>query len=127
MPDVDQPGDSVHKLKRAPPSSAGTPVRPSTRSTPKPEPQDQVTPLAARLFGIYTALAGVIRVYAAYDLAHPALYQLALLTQLVAVAHFTSEALVFGTLILSWEHLFPLAAGWSGSIWMLLQYSHYVR
>lgn len=93
----------------------------------KPTAVDQVTPLAARLFGVYTVLAGVIRVYGAYRVNDPALYQLCLFTHLLAAAHFVSEALVFKTISLGWEHAFPFAAAFSGSVWMGLQYGNYVK
>ncbi|KAJ4422194.1 ergosterol biosynthesis protein [Gnomoniopsis sp. IMI 355080] len=97
------------------------------QNKPAAAPSDQVTPLAARLFGVYTILAGVIRVYGAYRVNDPALYQLCLFTHLLAVSHFTSEIVVFKTLKLGWEHAFPLSAGIGGSVWMTLQYSNYVR
>ena len=93
----------------------------------KPTAVDQVTPLAARLFGVYTVLAGVIRIYGAYRVHDPALYQLCLFTHLLAAAHFASEALVFKTVSLGWEHAFPFAAAISGSLWMGLQYGNYVK
>ena len=92
----------------------------------KPTAVDQVTPLTARLFGVYTTLAGLIRVYGAYRVHDPALYQLCLLTHLIAAAHFTSEAFVFKTAVLGWEHAFPFAAAFSGSLWMILEYGNYV-
>ncbi|OAA66489.1 Erg28 [Niveomyces insectorum RCEF 264] len=88
--------------------------------------RDQVTPLAARLFGVYTLLAGVIRVYAAYDVGNRALYQLSLITHLLAAVHFTSELFLFKTMRLTGPQVFPLAAGFVGATWMTLQYSHYV-
>lgn len=110
--------DSVQKLQ---------PVTATATLKDKPTATDQVTPLAARLFGIYTVLAGVIRVYGAYHVHDTALYQLCWFTHVLAVIHFTSEIVVFKTLRLGWEHAFPLAAGISGSVWMALQYGHYVR
>lgn len=110
--------DSVHKL---------TPVTSTASLKDKPTATDQVTPLAARLFGVYTILAGVIRIYGAYRVHDPALYQLCLFTHMLAAAHFTSEIVVFKTLRLGWEHAFPLSAGFGGSLWMTLQYSNYVR
>lgn len=97
------------------------------QNKPAAAPSDQVTPLAARLFGVYTILAGVIRIYGAYRVNDPTLYQLCLFTHVLAASHFTSEILVFKTLKLGWEHAFPLAAGFGGSAWMTLQYSNYVR
>lgn len=120
MPDPSAGVDSVRKLQPV----AG-PAAPSLKD--KPTGVDQVTPLAARLFGVYTILAGVIRVYGAYRVHDPVLYQLCLFTHVLAATHFTSEIVVFRTLRLGWEHAFPLAAGFGGSIWMALQYGHYVK
>lgn len=113
-----QHADSVTKLVPA--------ARAAKQRKPAAAPADQVTPLAARLFGVYTILAGVIRIYGAYSITDPRLYQLCLLTHVLAAAHFTSEALVFQTLVLGWEHAFPLGAGYVGSAWMAWQYSNYV-
>ncbi|KAG8160813.1 hypothetical protein KVR01_009077 [Diaporthe batatas] len=93
----------------------------------KPTGVDQVTPLAARLFGVYTVLAGLIRLYGAYRVHDPVLYQMCLITHLLAAVHFTSEAFVFKTVKLGWEHAFPFSAAISGSVWMTLYYSHYVK
>ncbi|KJR81978.1 ergosterol biosynthetic protein 28 [Sporothrix schenckii 1099-18] len=107
--------DSIHKLIVA-----------STTGKDTEKAQDQVTPLAARLFGTWTMLAGFVRMYAAHDIGNRALYQLALLTHVVAAVHFISELTVYKTLRLTGPQLFPLIAGTGGSIWMALQYSHYV-
>lgn len=110
--------DSVEKLQ---------PVADASSLKDKPTGVDQVTPLAARLFGVYTVLAGVIRIYGAYRVHDPVLYQLCLFTHLLAAAHFTSEAVVFKTVKLGWEHAFPFSAAISGSVWMTLCYSNYVK
>ncbi|KAL1895467.1 ergosterol biosynthesis protein [Sporothrix stenoceras] len=111
------PEDSIHKL--VPASSTGKDT--------DGKAQDQVTPLAARIFGTWTMLAGFIRMYAAHDIGNRALYQLALITHLVAAFHFISELTVYKTLRLTGPQFFPLVAGTGGSIWMALQYSHYVQ
>ncbi|CAK7563608.1 MAG: ergosterol biosynthesis protein [Sporothrix epigloea] len=108
--------DSVNKLVLA--SATGRDVS---------KAQDQVTPLAARLFGTWTMLAGFIRMYAAHDVGNRALYELALITHVVAAVHFISELTVFKTFRLTGPQLFPLFAGTGGSIWMALQYTHYVK
>lgn len=110
--------DSVAKLQ---------PLAEAASLKDKPTAVDQVTPLAARLFGVYTILAGVIRVYGAYRVNDPVLYQLCLFTHLLAAAHFTSEAFVFKTVALGWEHAFPFAAAFSGSWWMISQYGNYIK
>ncbi len=85
-----------------------------------------MTPPAARLFAVWTLVTGLVRVYAAYDISNPALYQLGFLTHVVAAAHFSSELLVFRTLRLTGPQFFPLLVGSGGSVWMALQYGHYV-
>ncbi|CAN8101922.1 unnamed protein product [Discula destructiva] len=118
-PSTSQHPDSVTKL--IPASTA------AKQNKPAAAPSDQVTPLAARLFGVYTILAGVIRIYGAYSVTDSRLYQLCLFTHVLAAVHFTSEVVVFKTLKLGWEHAFPLGAGYVGSVWMALQYSNYVK
>lgn len=109
------PEDSIHKL--VPASSTGKDVE---------KANDQMTPLAARLFAAWTFITGVIRLYAAYDVSNPVLYQLSLLTHIVAASHFLSELLIFKTCPPSGPLVFPIIAGSTGSIWMALQYAHYV-
>ncbi|KAL2258409.1 hypothetical protein VTK26DRAFT_8289 [Humicola hyalothermophila] len=89
--------------------------------------KDQVSPLAARLFGTYTFMAGIIRFYASYQLENPGMYQLALWTHIIAAVHFTTEMAVFKTIRFSGPQAFPFAAAYGGIAWMLLQYSHYVQ
>lgn len=89
--------------------------------------KDQVTPLAARLMGIYTFMAGIIRIYASFRPEDPSLYQLGIWTHLVAGAHFTSELLVFKTINFSGPQVFPFLAAYGGATWMFLQWSHYVQ
>ncbi|PSS05199.1 Erg28 like protein-domain-containing protein [Coniella lustricola] len=111
-------GDSVQKLQ--PVSSAAT-------LKDKPTATDQVTPLAARLFGIYTIAVGVIRLYGAYNIHDGALYQLCIFTHMLAGFHFTSEIVVYKTLRLAGPHIFPFSAAFGGTLWMVLQYSNYVK
>lgn len=89
--------------------------------------KDQITPLAARLMGIYTLLAGLIRIYTSFRPEDPSLYQLSILTHVVAAVHFTSELLVYKTLKFTGPQAFPFAAAYGGTLWMTLQWAHYVR
>jgi hypothetical protein len=109
------PEDSINKL--VPASSTGKDVE---------KANDQMTPLAARLFAAWTFITGVIRLYTAYDVSNPTLYQLSLLTHVVAASHFLSEFLVFKTCPSSGPLVFPIMAGSTGTVWMALQYAHYV-
>ncbi len=110
------PEDSINVVKPA--SSTGKDAE---------KAKDQVTPLAARLMGNYTVLAGLIRIYASYQLENHALYQLAIWTHVVAALSFTSETLYYKTIRFSGPQAFPFAAAYSGLIWMSLQYGHYVQ
>ncbi|EAQ87621.1 hypothetical protein CHGG_04240 [Chaetomium globosum CBS 148.51] len=89
--------------------------------------KDQVSPLAARVFGTYTFVAGIIRFYACYQLENPSMYQLAMWTHVIASIHFTTEMLVFKTIRFSGPQAFPFLAGYGGAIWMAMQYNHYVQ
>lgn len=62
-------------------------------STPTP----QVTALQSRTFGTWTLLSAIIRLYAAYNINNPVVYQLALWTYVIAWGHFVTEWLVFGS------------------------------
>jgi hypothetical protein len=102
-------------------------VLPAVAGKDDAKAQDQVSPLAARLFGTYTIMAGIIRIYASYDLGNQSLYQLALWTHIIAAVHFTSETLVYKTIKFSGPQIFPFLAAYGGGLWMVLQYGHYVN
>ncbi|KAI8866379.1 Erg28-like protein, partial [Ramicandelaber brevisporus] len=59
--------------------------------------QDQVTPLASRLFGTWTFCVGFVRLYAAYNLANPVLFDALILTYAAALSHFSAEVFVYKT------------------------------
>jgi hypothetical protein len=99
---------------------------PSATGKDAEKAKDQVTPLAARLFGVYTFMAGLIRFYASYELENKLLYQLAIWTHVVAAIHFTSETLAYKTIRFSGPQIFPFMAAYGGLLWMTLQYNHYV-
>ncbi|KAK0726380.1 hypothetical protein B0T21DRAFT_336693 [Apiosordaria backusii] len=109
------PEDSTNVLKPA--SSTGKDAE---------KAKDQVTPLAARVFGTYTFVAGIIRLYASYQIDNYALYQMGIWTHVIAAIHFTSEMLIFKTIRFSGPQIFPFLAAYGGTTWMLLQYSNYV-
>lgn len=89
--------------------------------------KDQVSPLAARLFGTYTFIAGIIRLYSSYQLENAGMYHLAIWTHVIAAVHFTSEMLVYKTVKFSGPQAFPFLAAYGGIVWMALQYNHYVQ
>ncbi|KAI5926207.1 hypothetical protein F4810DRAFT_655936 [Camillea tinctor] len=114
------PDDSTSKLlpSSLPPSSS--PPK-SGRAT------DQVTPLAARLFGTYTLVSAIVRLYASYHLHIGPLYDLALWTYVVALGHFGSEFLVYRTARLGAPVLFPFFFASVGIAWMVSQRGFYVE
>ncbi|KAL8672217.1 MAG: hypothetical protein Q9168_003319 [Polycauliona sp. 1 TL-2023] len=90
-------------------------------------PETTVTPLHSRTFGTYTALASIIRLYAAYNITDPLIYQLALWTYVVALGHFYSEWLVFGTARWGKGLAGPLLISVGSLSWMVVQWGTYVR
>ena len=90
--------------------------------------QDQVTPLAARLFGTYTFAVGIIRLYGAHNITNPAFYQLLMWSHVIAICHFMSEIFVYKSVIVSGAPQFmPLSQAFGGFLWLALQYNHYVE
>ncbi|KAK4548269.1 hypothetical protein LTR36_010139 [Oleoguttula mirabilis] len=96
-------------------------------STLRKEQASPVTELSARTFGTWTALASVVRLYAAYHIHEAAVYELALWTFGLAFAHFASEWLVFGTARWGRGLAGPVFVSTLTGTWMLLQWSSYVR
>lgn len=92
---------------------------------------DQVTPLAARLFGTYTLISAIVRLYASYHLDKEPVYMMALWTYLVALGHFFSEGFVFKSFYIggpeTLPQILPLFFATVGTIWMLAQKSFYVQ
>ncbi|KAL1872771.1 hypothetical protein VTK73DRAFT_1377 [Phialemonium thermophilum] len=117
---------SASASSAADPEDSTAKVVPATPGKDDAKAEDQVSPLAARLFGTYTFMAGLIRFYASYDLGNRSLYQLALWTHVIAAVHFTSEMLAFKTIRFSGPQIFPFLAGYGGAVWMILQYKNYV-
>lgn len=110
------PEDSIAKVKPA-----------SSTGKDSEKAKDQVSPLAARLFGVYTFAAGIIRFYASYQIENSGMYQLALWTHVIAALHFTSEMFVYKTMRFSGPQAFPFLAAYGGAAWLILQYNHYVQ
>lgn len=88
---------------------------------------DQVTPLSARTFGTWTVMASIIRLYGAYHIANPAVYDIALSSYILAGFHFGSEWLIFGTAKLKGGGLVgPLIVASSSIVWMVTQRDFYL-
>ncbi|KAI0597437.1 hypothetical protein F4775DRAFT_560231 [Biscogniauxia sp. FL1348] len=121
------PDDSTRKLVPVPPSTPSPSSNPSNPSTKDGRAHDQVTPLAARLFGTYTLVSAIVRLYASYHLRLGPLYDLALWTYVVALGHFASEVAVYRSARLGAPVLFPFFFASVGIAWMLSQRGFYVE
>ncbi|KAJ3929820.1 MAG: Erg28 like protein-domain-containing protein [Lentinula lateritia] len=105
-----------------------------------------VNPLQARAFGTWTITSAVIRGYAAYHIhektsastshtyypSHPAafdllrIYDICIISYLIAFSHFTSELLIFKTAKLNGPVVSPFIVASVSLAWMILQYDFYV-
>ncbi|KIN08158.1 hypothetical protein OIDMADRAFT_152279 [Oidiodendron maius Zn] len=90
-------------------------------------PTSTATPLSSRLFGTWTVIQSIVRMYAAYYISNPQIYQLAFLTYAVAFAHFVSEWFVFGTVKWGAPLAGPVIISTSSLVWMWLQWGYYVQ
>lgn len=86
-----------------------------------------VNDLSARTFGTWTALSSVVRLYAAYNITDPLVYQLCLWTYGIAFAHFVSEWLVFGSAKWGRGLASPMIVSTVTGAWMLSQWDSYVK
>jgi hypothetical protein len=111
-----EPEDSTNKLASAP-----------STSTKGGRTTDQVTPLAARLFGTYTFISAIVRIYASYNLHLAPVYNIALWTYIVALFHFGTEWAVYRTAYIGPPILFPFFFASVGIFWMASQYNFYVQ
>ncbi|RYO98065.1 hypothetical protein DL765_010958 [Monosporascus sp. GIB2] len=100
---------------------------PADGNTKEGRARDQVTPLAARLFGTYTLISAVVRIYASYHLHLAPVYQMALWTYVVALAHFASEFFVYKTTKFGTPVALPFFFATVGVTWMVSQYGFYVE
>jgi hypothetical protein len=98
----------------------------TTHFTERVYSAEAVNPLSSRTFGTWTFLSSVIRLYAAYNISDPLIYQLALWTYVIALAHFASEWLVFGTAKMGKGLVGPLCVASGSLIWMLLKWEVYM-
>ncbi|KAF2802073.1 Erg28-like protein [Mytilinidion resinicola] len=102
------------------------PPKPTTRSSQKSSTSaSESTVLPARIFGTWTLLACILRTYAAYALDHTDIYAITLSTYLIALGHFTSEWLIYGTMTLKGGLAPPLFFSTTTTLWMLSQWGTY--
>ena len=98
-------------------------------AVPQNEPKgtDQCTPLAARLFGTWTTVACLVRLYAAYNLHLGPMYDIAMWTYVIAFGHFASELFVYKSMTFGLPQFFPFLFASMALIWMPSVRGHYVQ
>ncbi|KAG8865842.1 ergosterol biosynthesis protein [Serendipita sp. 405] len=124
------------------------PVSTVTQKTDKRSLDPTVTPLSGRTCGIWTLTSAVVRLFCAYHISEKTIFDLAICTYVIALAHFGSEFLIYKTakagggvispLIVASEYtksvvmpdkpltaLRPLLA--TSLVWMSTQYDFYVK
>lgn len=101
---------------------AGIPAR-----TLKSEQSSPVTELSARTFGTWTALSSIIRLYGAFHIHEPVVYELTLWTFGIAWGHFMLEWWVYGTARWGKGLAGPVFVATGTGIWMLAQWGSYVK
>ena len=89
--------------------------------------QSEVTNLSCRTFGIWTALTGFIRLYAACHLDDVHCYRICLATYVCAWLHFASEIVIFKTADLNGVVKAPAVVATTMSVWMWLAWDSYVQ
>ena len=86
----------------------------------------ETTALSSRLFGTWTFVSSIVRLYAAYNISNPQVYQLALWTYGIAWSHFMSEWLVFRTAAWGKGFAGPAVVSTVTLLWMLGAWDSYV-
>jgi hypothetical protein len=100
-------------------SSSSLPKTPSSSTSP-------ATPLSSRTFGTWTLIQSIVRLYAAYNIDNPQMYQMAVLTYAVAWLHFMSEWWIFGTARWGRGLAGPVFVATGSLVWMWLQWGYYI-
>ncbi|KAI9795115.1 MAG: ergosterol biosynthesis protein [Peltula sp. TS41687] len=85
-----------------------------------------VTALSARTFGTWTITSAIVRLYGAYNISDPRMYQLVLFTKAIAFAHFLMEWRIYRTTVWGSGLAGPIFVSTGTLIWMLTQWSFYV-
>ena len=85
----------------------------------------ETTPLSARTFGTWTFVSCIIRLYGAFFLNEPHVYQLTFCSYIIALGHFASELLIYRTCNLDAGFLSPLCVASTSLIWMYNQAEYY--
>ncbi|EIM19917.1 Erg28-like protein [Wallemia mellicola CBS 633.66] len=86
-----------------------------------------VNPLQARTFGVWTFTSAIVRFYAAHNINNKVVYDIAIWTYAIVIAHYISELLYYRTSKLSAGIISPLIVGTASFVWMITQYDFYVK
>lgn len=92
-----------------------------------PRAAAQVTDFSSRMFGTWTFLSCLIRLYAAYKIEDEGIYVLTIATYAIAMAHFMVEWLVFGTMTHGVGLLRVMIVPVVSISWMAMQWGFYVK
>ena len=87
----------------------------------------EITAFTSRVFGTWTFVSAIVRLYAAYNISNPQIYELALVVYAIAWFHFFSEWLVFGTAAWGRGLAGPILISTGSLVWMLSQWGFYVE
>ncbi|KAL2049911.1 hypothetical protein ABVK25_009778 [Lepraria finkii] len=87
----------------------------------------EITAFTSRVFGTWTFVSAIVRLYAAYNISNPQVYELALVVYAIAWLHFSSEWLVFGTAAWGRGLAGPILISTGSLVWMLSQWGFYVE
>ncbi|CCC70245.1 hypothetical protein NCAS_0E01750 [Naumovozyma castellii] len=85
----------------------------------------ETTPLSARTFGTWTFVSCIIRLYGAFYLNEPHIYQLAFISYIIAWVHFGFELLIFRTCNFDSGFMGPLVVATTSLVWMYFQKEFY--
>lgn len=92
-----------------------------------PNAAAQVTDFSSRMFGTWTFLSSLIRLYAAYRIEDESIYVLTFATYAVAMTHFMVEWLGFGTMGAGVGLLRVAIVPVVSMPWMLMQWGFYIK
>lgn len=81
---------------------------------------EKANDLAARLFGLWTLMSALLRLSCAILITNRALFNLTLLSFVVAFVHFLSEAFVYKTAPITVGVLAPLIVSGVSMLWMIV-------
>ena len=95
-------------------------------SSSNPPSKSPANALSSRTFGTWSLLSAVVRLYAAYNIDDPVVYQLAFWTYAIACAHFFAEWQIYRTTAWGRGLAGPILVSTSSLIWMWVQKDRYV-